>query len=74
MKQAVKNNKLTKRENKIENIENKFKIEGKKIAIGYGNWSIKSQMKNFFSTPNQGFRKLIHSKFLTITVHPFECI
>ena len=56
----------------LNNIENKFKIEGKKIAIGYGNWSMNSQMKNFFSTPNQGFRKLIHSKFLTITVDEFR--
>ena len=31
-----------------------------------------SQMKNFFSTPNQGFRKLIHSRFLTITVDEFR--
>ena len=56
----------------LNNIENKFKIEGKKIAIGYGNWSMNSQMKNFFSTPNQGFRKLIHSRFLTITVDEFR--
>lgn len=56
----------------LNNIENKFKIEGKKIAIGYGNWSMNNQMKNFFSTPNQGFRKLIHSKFLTITVDEFR--
>ena len=53
-------------------IEKKFNKEGKKIAIGYGNWSMNSQMKNFFSTPNQGFRKLIHSKFLTITVDEFR--
>ena len=53
-------------------IEKKFNKEGKKIAIGYGNWSMNSQMKNFFSTPNQGFRKLIHSRFLTITVDEFR--
>jgi hypothetical protein len=56
----------------LNEIEKKFTKEGKKIAIGYGNWSMKSQMKNFFSTPNQGFRKLIHSKFLTITVDEFR--
>ena len=53
-------------------LEKKFNKEGKKIAIGYGNWSMNSQMKNFFSTPNQGFRKLIHSRFLTITVDEFR--
>lgn len=53
-------------------IEKKFNKEGKKIAIGYRNWSMNSQMKNFFSTPNQGFRKLIHSRFLTITVDEFR--
>ena len=52
--------------------KNKFNKEGKKIAIGYRNWSMNSQMKNFFSTPNQGFRKLIHSRFLTITVDEFR--
>ena len=61
------------RDNSIESFqEKKFNKEGKKIAIGYGNWSMNSQMKNFFSTPNQGFRKLIHSRFLTITVDEFR--
>ena len=56
----------------LNDIEKKFNKEGKKIAIGYGNWSMNSQMKNFYSTPNQGFRKLIHSRFLTITVDEFR--
>jgi len=56
----------------LNEIENKFKKEGKKIAIGYGNWSMNNQMKNYFSTPNQGLRRLIHSRFLTITVDEYR--
>lgn len=52
--------------------EEKEKSKSKKIAIGYGNWSQSSQMKNFFSTPCIGFRHLIHSKFLTITIDEFK--
>jgi hypothetical protein len=50
----------------------KLKNKVKKIAIGYGNWSQTSQMKNFFSTPGIGFRRLLHSRFLTITVDEFK--
>lgn len=56
----------------LNEIKKKFSKEGKKIAIGYGNWSMNNQMKKFFSTPNQGFRKLIHSRFLTITIDEFR--
>ena len=56
----------------LNEIEKTFNEGDKKIAIGYGNWSMNSQMKNFFSTPNQGFRKLIHSRFLTITIDEFR--
>ena len=66
-------NTLKSEANLLNEINNKYnKSKNKKIAIGYGNWSQSSQMKNFFSTPCVGFRRLIHSKFLTITVDEFK--
>ena len=60
--------------NKVKRDEKgrKIKNKTKKIAIGYGNWSQTNQMKNFFSTPGIGFRRLLHSKFLTITVDEYK--
>lgn len=66
-------NTLKSETNLLNEINNKYnKSKSKKIAIGYGNWSQSSQMKNFFSTPSIGFRRLIHSKFLTITIDEFK--
>ncbi len=66
-------NTLKSEANLLNEINNKYnKSKNKKIAIGYGNWSQSSQMKNFFSTPCIGFRRLIHNKFLTITVDEFK--
>ncbi len=66
-------NTLKSESNLLNEINKKYnKSKSKKIAIGYGNWSQTSQMKNFFSTPCIGFRRLIHSKFLTITIDEFK--
>lgn len=45
---------------------------GSKCIIAYGNWSRSDQMKNFHrfvSTLGVGLRKLIHRKYLTLTVN-----
>ncbi len=66
-------NTLKSESNLLNEINKKYnKSKSKKIAIGYGNWSQTSQMKNFFSTPCIGFRRLIHNKFLTITIDEFK--
>ena len=44
---------------------------GENILIGYGNWSRSTQMKHFMPTMNKGLRKLIHTKYDTITIN--EC-
>ena len=52
----------------LNEIENFFltkleKMAGKKLLIGYGNWSRSSQMKGFMSTPGLGLRRLISQRF-----------
>jgi len=56
----------------IDTFLNKIKETfGENILIGYGNWSISTQMKHFMPTMNKGLRKLIHKKYDTITIN--EC-
>jgi len=56
----------------IDTFLNKIKKTfGENILIGYGNWSRSTQMKHFMPTMNKGLRKLIHTKYDTITIN--EC-
>lgn len=56
-------------ENLLNKIEEKY---GKEIVFAYGNWSRTSQMANFMPTPGIGMRKLIASRFETITTDEYK--
>jgi hypothetical protein len=45
---------------------------GMDILIGYGNWSRKTQMKNFVPTMGKGMREIIDKRFDTVTVHEYN--
>lgn len=53
----------------LNNIEKTF---GKDCILAYGDWSRTSQMKHFMPTKNIGIRRLIHKKFLTISVNEYN--
>lgn len=61
----------------INNIERTFLAKeeiksGKKLIIGYGNWSRKTQMKRFMSTPNKKIKTLMNERFKILSVE--ECM
>ena len=64
-------------DNLLNNIEKTFLSKneikaGKKLVIGYGNWSRTKQMKGFISTPNKRIKKLMTERFHILSVE--ECM
>jgi hypothetical protein len=63
--------------NLLNEIENKYLSKkeiknGKKILIGYGDYSRVSQMKGCISSPNIGIKKLLEKRFDIIEVNEFN--
>jgi hypothetical protein len=61
----------------LDEIENKYLSKeeiknGKKIIIGFGDYSRSTQMKGTISTPNIGIKKLLLSKFEIIDVNEYN--
>ncbi len=52
----------------VQRIKEKFGIEGRQLAILYGNWGRRPNLKNQAPSPGVGLRRLIHRYITTITV------